>query len=47
MSDFGKEIAAAYATEGRSIEVGKGVLDGKLVTEADVRLPLPARTGMD
>ena len=40
MSDFGKEIAAAYATTGASIEVGKGVLDGKVVTEADVRLPL-------
>ncbi|HEX9142228.1 MAG TPA: helicase HerA-like domain-containing protein [Gaiellaceae bacterium] len=40
MSDFGKEIAAAYATTGASIEVGKGVLDGKVVAEADVRLPL-------
>jgi len=40
VSDFGKEIAAAYATTGASIEVGKGVLNGKVVTEADVRLPL-------
>jgi DNA helicase HerA-like ATPase len=40
VSDFGKEIAAAYAAEGLSIEVGKGVLDGKLEPEADVRLPL-------
>ncbi|HMH40819.1 MAG TPA: helicase HerA-like domain-containing protein, partial [Gaiellaceae bacterium] len=40
MSDFGQEIAAAYKTEGASIGVGKGVLDGKVVTEADVRLPL-------
>jgi DNA helicase HerA-like ATPase len=40
VSDFGKEIAAAYATTGASIEVGKGVLEGKVVTEADVRLPL-------
>src|SRR4029079_6463929 len=37
---FAKTIADAYATEGVAIEVGKGVLDGKLEPEAVVRLPL-------
>jgi hypothetical protein len=45
VSDFGKEIAAAYATTGASIEVGKGVFDGKVVTEADVRDPAKATEG--
>ncbi|CAN5119594.1 DUF853 family protein [soil metagenome] len=40
VSDFGKAIAAAYAAEGLTIEVGKGVLNGALEPEADVRLPL-------
>ena len=40
MSDFGKQIGAAYAAEGLSIEVGKGVLDGKLEPEAEMLLPL-------
>jgi uncharacterized protein len=40
VSDFGKAIASAYATEGHSIEVGKGVLNGALDPGALVRLPL-------
>jgi uncharacterized protein len=40
VSDFAQDIASAYAVEGLSIELGKAVLDGKLVPEADVRIPL-------
>jgi uncharacterized protein len=40
MPEFGKTIADAYAFEGPSIELGKGVLEGKVVKAADVRLPL-------
>ena len=39
VSDFAKAIADAYATEGLAIEVGKGMLDGKLEPDAVVRLP--------
>jgi Helicase HerA-like C-terminal len=39
VSDFAKTIADAYANEGLAIQVGKGVLDGKL-QDAHVRLPL-------
>ncbi len=38
--DFGSSIAAAYATEGDALELGKGVLDGAIVPEAVVRIPL-------
>ena len=40
MSDFGAASASAYAVEELSIELGKGALEGKLVPEAEVRLPL-------
>ena len=40
MADFGKTIAEAYEFEGESLELGKGVHEGKLVAEATVRLPL-------
>jgi DNA helicase HerA-like ATPase len=40
VSDFAKTIAEAYATEGLAIEIGKGVLGGKLEPDAVVRLPL-------
>jgi DNA double-strand break repair helicase HerA and related ATPase len=40
MPEFGKTIADAYAFEGASIELGKGVFEGEVVKEADVRLPL-------
>ncbi len=40
MSDFGKAIASAYAVQGLSVELGKGVLKGTLEPEADVRFPL-------
>ena len=38
--DFGKTIAEGYATSGAAIELGLGVLDGKVVPEAGVRVPL-------
>ena len=37
---FGKAIHDAYATSGPAVELGLGVLDGKVVPEAAVRLPL-------
>src|SRR4051812_3084078 len=40
MPDFGAAIAAAYASEGPALDLGRGVHDGKLVQEAVVRLPL-------
>jgi DNA helicase HerA-like ATPase len=40
VSDFGKAIAAAYAAEGKAIELGKGVLKDAVEPEANVRLPL-------
>jgi uncharacterized protein len=40
VSDFAQRIAAAYAAEGLTLEVGTGVLSGALVPEAQVRLPL-------
>ena len=40
MADFGKTIAEAYAFEGESIDLGKGVHEGKLDPDAAVRLPL-------
>ena len=40
MSELAKTIAEAYAFQGESIELGKGVHDGKLDKDAAVRLPL-------
>ena len=40
MSDFSKAITAAYAAEGHVLEIGKGVLDGKIEQDAVVQLPL-------
>src|SRR5919109_1026803 len=40
MADFGKTIAEAYTFEGESIELGRGVHEGKLAKDAAVRLPL-------
>jgi hypothetical protein len=37
---FGAAIAEAYATKGGAIELGTGMLEGALVSEAAVRLPL-------
>jgi len=41
MSDsFEKTVAEAYASEGPALELGRGVLDGKLLPTAAVRIPL-------
>src|SRR4051795_7003328 len=40
MSDFGPTIAAAYKAEGPTIDLGRGVHDGKVVPEAVVQVPL-------
>jgi DNA helicase HerA-like ATPase len=40
MTDFGEAIAKAYATEGPSIVLGRGVHDGAVVGEAVVQVPL-------
>jgi DNA helicase HerA-like ATPase len=40
MADFAKAISEAYAVDGAAIDLGRGVLDGALVPEAVVRLPL-------
>ena len=40
MADFGKAIGDAYRFEGDSVELGRGVHEGKVVEEAAVRLPL-------
>ena len=40
MTDFAATINAAYATEGDAIDLGRGVHDGALVREADVKIPL-------
>jgi DNA double-strand break repair helicase HerA and related ATPase len=40
VSDFAAAIAEGYAVEGPSIDLGRGVHDGKLASEAVVRLPL-------
>ena len=37
---FGAAIAEAYATKGGAVELGTGMLDGALVPEAAVRVPL-------
>jgi uncharacterized protein len=40
MSDFAATISEAYATEGATIDLGRGVHDGALATEAVVKVPL-------
>ena len=40
MTEFGKTIADAYAVEGEALDLGRGVHDGKLDTDAVVQLPL-------
>jgi DNA helicase HerA-like ATPase len=40
MADFGKTITDAYEFEGESIELGQGVHEGEVASEAVVRLPL-------
>ena len=40
MTDFGETIGKAYATEGAAIELGTGVLEGKLVPAAQVKVSL-------
>ena len=38
-AEFGARIAAAYATEGAAVELGKGMLGGAVVPEATVGIP--------
>ena len=40
MTEFGKTIADAYATDGPAVDLGRGVHDGKLAAEAVVQVPL-------
>ena len=40
MADFAQTIAAAYATDGAAVDLGRGVHDGAVVPEAAVKLPL-------
>jgi uncharacterized protein len=40
VAEFGQTIAAAYTFEGHSLELGRGVHDGKVDPQAVVRLPL-------
>jgi len=40
MTDFGKTITDAYAVEGEALDLGRGVHNGKLDTDAVVQLPL-------
>jgi DNA helicase HerA-like ATPase len=39
-TDFAATIAAAYRTEGASLDLGRGVHEGRLHPEAEVRVPL-------
>ena len=39
-TDFESTIAAAYAAQGKTLELGKGVLDGKVAPNAIVQVPL-------
>jgi hypothetical protein len=43
-ADFAKAISTAYATTGQAIHLGRGVLNGELVREADVQIPLKMMT---
>lgn len=38
--DFGKAIADGYATDGPAIDLGRGILDGEVFTEAKVQMPI-------
>jgi uncharacterized protein len=40
LADFGKTIAAAYATDGPAIDLGVPVHEGALVRDAEIRVPL-------
>src|SRR3954467_6280116 len=40
MSEFGPTIAEAYKAEGPTIDLGRGVHDGKVAPEAVVQVPL-------
>ena len=40
MADFAETIAEGYAVKGAAIDLGRGVHEGELATEAVVRLPL-------
>ncbi len=40
MAGFGETIAQAYAVEGAALDLGRGVHDGTVVSEAVVRVPL-------
>src|SRR5215208_6248168 len=40
MTDFAAAINAAYATEGDAIDLGRGVHDGELARDAEVKIPL-------
>ena len=39
-ADFDQAIAAAYATQGAALDLGRGVLDGAVHRDAAVRVPL-------
>ncbi len=39
-ADFAETIAAAYRTEGASLDLGRGVHEGALHAAAEVRVPL-------
>ena len=38
--EFGKTIAAAYAADGPTVDLGRGVHEGALAPEAVVQIPL-------
>ena len=40
MTELAQVISSAYATEGSSLDLGRGVHDGQVITEAAVHLPL-------
>ena len=40
MTEFAQTIAAAYASDGAALDLGRGVHDGSVVAQAVVRLPL-------
>ena len=40
--DFGARIAAAYASEGATVDIGRAVLDGTSYPEAVVQVPTAA-----
>ena len=40
MTDFAATINAAYATEGAAVDLGRGLHDGELFRDAEVKIPL-------